>query len=607
MRPALPIRTFGFTLLVSLISLSIAYAIAGGGVLAQKDAHTESSMRYNTEGEVVKVETDYDGQGRIIEEREFYSSGNLRKRMSRAYPKGFKKPNTSTTEYGSDGKTITSTTNDDFDKDGNPTSTVTTNYDAKGTETGGSKRERDPKTGQDVCYNWNAAKQTYDKVDCPKPIISEELFRRLAPPARKPNVELTPGLQKVNLDTSNGRIVVNLPNDIMAGDTISGTVIAEPKGQTQEERAQNAAGLEGVVIDFRAGESFKRLTLRAGYNSEKASGGVSEIFSLPLPRMTFQPIDPPCLMLSDPRGNPIGLVPLQITIPPAGFVEYHKPFIIPPLGQTGRPIVITGPFDGNFDNTKLTIGGQPMTPLAESPRQVVVQSPSNLTGPAEISVKEGNKETKGTFRSVGVNLTAPKTSLKKGESTELHVEVQGLQGIAEPVPLHLTKGGVVTMQGGDSQSMSIKPSEVQSNGIYTTTRTITGVQAGVWTATATVVVFDFCLQDDNNGNTLIFSSETGDYRFCSFAPGLNIAMASIDTVGGGNLADPHLDTGHYDDLTMNKSVITFEHNNGDRRVLINLSSGSFPPSATATVQTTNPKRTFTITDRDTRNNTCVCK
>ena len=440
------------------------------------------------------------------------------------------------------------------------------------------------------------------------------------------------GLKKINFETSAGHIIVNLPDDMMAGDTISGTVVAEPKGDTAEEKAKNQDVLNGYVIDL-GGTTVDRprftWTPPQPNSSTPVRYELKVIEVLPPPRtksgaaITPQPkIVARAVITPNPK----------ITYPttPSGAVITPDPktntsFIIPPLGQTGRPIVITGPFDGNSSNTSLngtgfrttvqdyapkdsgTIAQYSLVPLAESPRKAVFSAPTDVTGPAEITVKEGNKETKGTFRNVGVNLTAPKTSLMKGESTELHVEVQGLQGITQPVPLRLTKGGVVTMQGGDAQTMSIKPAEVQANGTFTTTRTITGVETGVWNATATVVVFDYCLQDDNNGNTLIFSSETGDYRFCSFAPGLNIAMASIDTLGGGNLSDPNLDTGHYDDLTINKSIITFEHNNGDRRVLINLSSGSFPPSATATVQTTNPKRTFTITDRDTRNNTCTCK
>jgi hypothetical protein len=57
------------------------------------------------------------------------------------------------------------------------------------------------------------------------------------------------GLRIVTFDTLQGRVIVNLPDDMRAGDTISGTVVAEPKGQTPEERAKNMSILSGCVIE----------------------------------------------------------------------------------------------------------------------------------------------------------------------------------------------------------------------------------------------------------------------------------------------------------------------------------------------------------------------
>src|SRR6185503_1179329 len=126
-------------------------------------------------------------------------------------------------------------------------------------------------------------------------------------------------------------------------------------------------------------------------------------------------------------------------------------FVIPPVGQSGRPIVVTGPFDGDLSNTILRSGPANRTvhefaktsdsisggfeairPLAESPRQLVFESPRNITGPITIFVKEGDgAPTAGPMRSVAVQLSAPKTNLMRGEKTVVTVEVNGLQGIAK--------------------------------------------------------------------------------------------------------------------------------------------------------------------------------
>jgi hypothetical protein len=214
----------------------------------------------------------------------------------------------------------------------------------------------------------------------------------------------------------------------------------------------------------------------------------------------------------------------------------------------------------------------------------------------------------------------------KGESTTLKIEVSGLQGITEPVPLHLVKGGVVTMQGGDVQSMTIKPAEVQSNGTFTTTRTITGVQAGVWNASATVVVFNTCLEDDGDPlRVLLFSVTTGDYIFCpgrgsvagtkpnalstlnfggsDFTGGVRVAAGDVNDSGGRGADLVSIGPGASMYKNGAVTVADFNYKPGYIHVQID----AFNHTGNAMVQTTKPKQTFTITDHDTRNNTCSCK
>src|SRR2546423_1594097 len=178
-----------------LIHLALVFLVVGGIIAfavshhaQNQGARTVPSTRANASGETVKVETDYDDQGRIVEEREFYLSGKLRTRIKRTYLKGFKEPNTSTTQYRADGQKVESTTNSDVDKNGKPTVSVTTTYDENGKENGGTKREHD-KDGKEHCYKWNTVRQTYEEVDCGTLGSFFDVFHYLeGPPASEPKV-----------------------------------------------------------------------------------------------------------------------------------------------------------------------------------------------------------------------------------------------------------------------------------------------------------------------------------------------------------------------------------------------------------------------------------
>jgi hypothetical protein len=172
------------------------------------------------------------------------------------------------------------------------------------------------------------------------------------------------------------------------------------------------------------------------------------------------------------------------------------------IGQTGRPIVINGPFDGVFGNSTVTVNGRDAFKLAESPRRLVVESPSEVVGPAELMVKEGSTSASGAFRNIAISLAAPKTSLQRGETTKMTVQVQGLEGLTEPLKVRLVNStpAVVTIEQGDDQTITVTPSDVRSGGAYQTTRSLRGATSGSFGVTATVVPQDPLFQNAPAGN-----------------------------------------------------------------------------------------------------------
>jgi len=124
--------------------------------------------------------------------------------------------------------------------------------------------------------------------------------------------------------------------------------------------------------------------------------------------------------------------------------------------------------------------------------------------------------------------------------------------------------------------------------VGTTTVTCTATDAAGNTATCsfTVTVFDICLQDDTNpAIVILINSFTGQYRFC--------CNGTVFT-GVGK-------------ITKAGNTYTLDHNAPDRRVTAKLNAGLFPPAGSASIQAPPGTTRCTITDRDTRNNSCVCQ
>ena len=171
------------------------------------------------------------------------------------------------------------------------------------------------------------------------------------------------GLTIAVFNTPGGNIKVYLPDDIRLRDVISGRVVAEPEGRNEKQIARNLAELTRYAIRL-YGEKFTidnaaktfRFTVQAG-----------------------QPIQGSIDLMNATGTNPVQ----QLTIPSKPLSE-QKPaptqWIIPGHVITGSPMTIPGPFDGNATNTQCTIGKQPATVLAESPRSCIVAFPANANG-----------------------------------------------------------------------------------------------------------------------------------------------------------------------------------------------------------------------------------
>ncbi|MGH9873551.1 MAG: CHAT domain-containing protein [Pyrinomonadaceae bacterium] len=276
------------------------------------------------------------------------------------------------------------------------------------------------------------------------------------------------GLYTTTFTTPQGAIKVNLPDDMAAGDTVSGSIYTEPTGKNETERGQNLIELNGYAIDLEG----QKTTV----GTRTFSRSVHGTFSI--------------VLLHHGQSVATTTIPISTTAP-----SNPTQFTLPTGGQQGRFIKIKGPCNGVFSpQDYVKVGGTTLPPLAESPRSLVIHNTSDVLGPTNIDFHETGVATQCPFRNLGINLSAPKLNLMRGETTTLHVVVLGLGGVAGDQSLDLsnTSPSVITMSGGNSQHITIRSGEVQSNGTYSTDRTLTGIMAGGFNVTATVRWTDVC-------------------------------------------------------------------------------------------------------------------
>ena len=256
------------------------------------------------------------------------------------------------------------------------------------------------------------------------------------------------GLTTAVFNTSGGNIKVYLPDDIRQGDVISGRVVAEPEGRNEKQIARNLAELTRYAIRL-YGEKF---TVE---NTAKAIR-----FTVPARQPMLGSIE---LM------NATGTLPVQQLNIPEIPLQEQKPApaqcMIPGHVITGSPMTIPGPFDGNAATTQCTIGNQPATVLAESPRSCIVAFPANATGMQQTQVQEnGQQPCSKNVSGVEMNVSAGKLNLTRGEKTYIDVSITGLQNLQGTALLLLNNltTDVVAMQPFNNISVPLVPDSVSS-------------------------------------------------------------------------------------------------------------------------------------------------
>ncbi len=200
-------------------------------------------------------------------------------------------------------------------------------------------------------------------------------------------VEILHGLYITAFKTPEGDITISLPDGLASGDKISGTVALEPTGHDEYDKNRNRKKLS---------EYFLQL--------EKDRIPITEKIKWTIPisltgNATY-------IIVKNKENHELAraIVPVRANTTLVEQASNPSPwdYLCPMIGRGGKPIQIMGPFDGDFDTTLLKMGGKPVKIIAESPRKLVFESPSDVVGRTDIELKEGTVIVKRSFNNLRV-------------------------------------------------------------------------------------------------------------------------------------------------------------------------------------------------------------
>ncbi|MCI0480580.1 MAG: hypothetical protein L0213_03210, partial [Candidatus Dadabacteria bacterium] len=191
------------------------------------------------------------------------------------------------------------------------------------------------------------------------------------------------GVHIVEFKTKAGLVKVFLPDDMAAGDTVSASIALYPGGVTREVMDSNLRILSGYIIEtsfFKVPAGQKSIKITVPRN---AAGTDMKFTVRDASMKTIDSASVPISLSSSGHGN---------QEPPTPY-DYQCPLV----GQAGRIVEIKGPFDGDFATTDFKIGSKKANVIAESPRKLVFESPSDVIGSVEVVLVERNVEVRRPF------------------------------------------------------------------------------------------------------------------------------------------------------------------------------------------------------------------
>ena len=466
----------------------VCAAIIGTAVLCcaalafgQEKTSTSKTEPTESGGKKTTNEKTYKDGSKTVEVKIYDKNGKLRREETTAINSEGEK-STEARYYNCDGQLETRYL-DRKDSSGKKLSSQNEHYNKEGVLESGEIYEFE--NGKVKSYKkYDPVTEKYEESTPPKPFVGFDIGLPAtsacsdvltAAPSYGIETDAGSGLYTVSLTTPGGKLQIYLPDDVTAGDTFTGTIEKQPAGRTDAERNQNQSELNRYVIELARHQSR--------VNERTITREIPAVLTT---------ADRIIRILRD--AHEVARAELPIS---SARKEKPTAFTLPGGGQQGWPLEVEGPFDGIIRDTDYVKVGQTTLPiLAESPRQKVARNASDVIGPTTIACAENGRVSECPFRNLGVQLSADKLSLLKGETTTLHVTVLGLRDLREDIPLDLVNRSpeIIGLARGNDQHLSISSRQISSSGTFSIDRTLSGIKAGSFNITATVTWSDVCAQ-----------------------------------------------------------------------------------------------------------------
>lgn len=385
-----PIRSASLILLSALVTAT--------GLLAAQNQNVE----VRNAGGGNKEELVRNAAGQVVETRTVDANGNVRSRNTVDYQPGYYAPNTATTSYYADGKSVENIVKVTYDPSANFLSETVEQYLQSGQHISGHKILHDPVTGEFRCWKWNEGSRKYDRIVCPsgeesgekppplKRITQDEAVKlfeaaRTAATAQQKSARMTPmnpTTPQVTLKPTQFAVV--LPANLGAGKQVSGSVV----DNTHYIRLRPELIVEEV-----------KLPLDPGGNSAKLSGWRIEVagsqpqradtpftFTVPKGASSIE-------VKLYPEGQPAQAVTKSIAVPKS-LPPSSKPksgYVAQALCVIGDVCPIAGVFDGNAATAFAAFDSTPAKIVAETTDMAFVSVPDDVLYVKQLLFSEGNE------------------------------------------------------------------------------------------------------------------------------------------------------------------------------------------------------------------------